>query len=422
VTLADIYPTVGRMLRVDLPVREGATLFEGLAPKPNPPRLVVVLVWDGAGRNVLERWPDAWPTLARLEEAGTSYVNATVGSSPSITPSIHATIGTGTWPKRHGVAGIQYRKGPGVAVSFTGREPSVLRLPTFADVVDRAHDNEPKVGLVGWRGWHLGMLGHGKAFPGGDRDHLALIGFDGHVFGRHEFYRTPTYLGGRDALMSSVQELDASDGVADGNWRERDIATDHDNPAWVDFETGIILDLMRRERYGRDDVSDLLLVNYKMTDIVGHRHSMDSPEMEDVLAAQDGALGRLVGYLDRQVGDYALMVTSDHGHTPRPSVTGAWPIDQDELEADLNRHFSIPSDRPLTLAVTAVGPFLDHEIVDEFGVSLDAVARFLNDYTIGDNAGSRLPDEYESRRDERIFSAAFPSEDLGEVAECTGLR
>src|SRR5918997_1552601 len=38
-----------------------------------PPRLVVVVVWDGGGWNVLERWPDAWPTLGRMMRAGISY-------------------------------------------------------------------------------------------------------------------------------------------------------------------------------------------------------------------------------------------------------------------------------------------------------------------------------------------------------------
>jgi hypothetical protein len=141
-----------------------------------------------------------------------------------------------------------------------------------------------------------------------------------------------------------------------------------------------------------------------------------------VLLAQDAALRRVVNYLERRVGDYALILTADHGHTPPPSVTGAWPIDQAELESDLDAHFDVPLGRDLTQAVTAVGPFLDREVMRELGIGASDVARYLNGYTIGDNAGSRLPDSYESRRDEPIFSAAFPSDELGEVAECAGLR
>ena len=422
VTLADVYPTVGRMLDVDLPSRSGASLVEALEDRSGIPRLVVVVVWDGVGRNVLERWPDAWPNLALLEQQGTTYFNASVGSSPSITPSAHSTLGTGAWPNEHMVSGIQFRDGSEIAVSFSGRDPSVLRLPTFADLIDLELDNKPKVGLVGWRAWHLGMMGHGAAWKGGDRDHLALVGFGGHLFGQTEVFSTPGYLGGSELLSRRIRELDALDGTVDGAWREHDVATSHDNSAWVSFETDVVLQLLEREHFGRDRVPDLLFVNYKMTDIVGHRHSMDSVEMEDVLRAQDTSLKRLVDYLDRRVSDYVLFLTADHGHTPSPDRTGAWPIDQDELAADLDDRFDVPLGQDLTLAVTAVGPFLDHEVMAELDVDASEVARFLNSYTIGDNASGPLPDGYESRRNERIFSAAFPSDELGEVAECAGLR
>src|SRR5680860_1620103 len=92
VTIADVYPTVGRSLNVRLPLRDGSLLEEALVESAGiTPKLVVTVVWDGVGRNVLERWPEQWPTLRRLEREGTSYLNATVGSSPSITPSTHAT-------------------------------------------------------------------------------------------------------------------------------------------------------------------------------------------------------------------------------------------------------------------------------------------------------------------------------------------
>jgi len=422
VTLADVYPTAGRMLDVDLPARTGTSLDEALTGRAGVPRLFVVVVWDGVGRNVLERWPGSWPNLARLEQRGTTYLSATVGSSPSITPSAHSTLGTGAWPSEHRVGGIQFRDGNEIEVSFAGRDPGVLELPTFADFIDAELRNKPKVGLVGWRAWHLGMMGHGAGLKGGDRDNLALVGFGGHLFGRAELYSTPGYLGGSKLLSRRIRQLDARDGTIDGAWRERDVATDHDNSAWVDFETDVVLQLLKRERYGQDRLPDLLFVNYKMTDIVGHRHSMDSPEMEEVLRAQDAALKRLVEYLDRRVSDYALLLTADHGHTPSPARTGAWPINQKELEADLAGHFGVPRKRGVTLAVTAVGPFLDHEVMKEYGIDTMEVVRFLDGYTIGDNAGGRLPDAYESRRDERIFAAAFPSDEIGEVAECAGLR
>ena len=45
------------------------------------PKLLVTLVWDGAGRNVLDQWPDDWPFLASLIQRGVWYDAAEIGSS-----------------------------------------------------------------------------------------------------------------------------------------------------------------------------------------------------------------------------------------------------------------------------------------------------------------------------------------------------
>src|SRR5687768_13835982 len=156
-----------------------------------------------------------------------------------------------------------------------------------------------------------------------------------------------------------------------------------------------------------------------MTDIVGHQFSMDSERMADVLEAQDRALGRLVSYLDEEVSDYALVVTADHGHTPPPERSKAWPIGQDELEKDLNERFDVPEGKTLKLAITAVGPFLDRDVLEETGATLDQVARFMNSYTIEDNwPRDDLPAGYEDRGEEAVFEAAFPSDQLDEVVRC----
>jgi arylsulfatase A-like enzyme len=91
---------------------------------------VITLVWDGGGRGVLDEWPDGWPNLRRLIGEGTWYERVTVGSSPSTSAPIHATIGTGTFPKRHGL-------------------------------IENAQVQ-------------LGLLGHGSTWGGGDRDIAVL--------------------------------------------------------------------------------------------------------------------------------------------------------------------------------------------------------------------------------------------------------
>ncbi|HYN37385.1 MAG TPA: alkaline phosphatase family protein, partial [Actinomycetota bacterium] len=187
VTLTSVAPTTARLIGFDLQDVDAAPLESALVQGvAGPPQLVVTIVIDGGGTNVFEYWPDSWPNLRRLSAEGTSYLNATVGSSPSITPASHTTIGTGVYPRRHGVTAISIRKRGEITGAFTVGtraednevDPRVtLSHPTLPELYDRAEDNEPLVALLGFGSWVTGLVGRGSAFPGGDED---IVGyFDG---------------------------------------------------------------------------------------------------------------------------------------------------------------------------------------------------------------------------------------------------
>ncbi|MPZ69356.1 MAG: hypothetical protein GEU71_07485 [Actinobacteria bacterium] len=427
VTLADVYPTVGRLLDLDLPAREGRPLREAIDGSLAPPKLIVSIMWDGVGNNVLDRWPGWWPVLERLAANGVSYTNATIGSSPSITPSTHSTLGAGAFPRDHGVTAIKYRTDDGdVREAFDDIKPEDLRLTTYGDDVDRLLDNEPKVGLVAWQPWHIGMMGHGAQSPGGDKDDLGLI--TGKTSGvlvetNPDYYTAPWGKGSPDpaGLERRLDEVDRADGEADGRWENQVVADQKSNPAWVEWEADLMIDLIERRGYGDDTVPDLLFANFKATDLVAHQTTMDSRQMALVLEAQDRALGRLVDHLENEVEDFTVILTADHGSTPNAARTGAWAILTDELTKDLNRHFSIPKGEKLIQTMPAHGIFIDPTVAERAGASLDAIARYLNAYTIGMNwTDPEPPAGYEERADEPVFEAAFPTEILDDAMECAG--
>lgn len=423
--VADVYPTIGELTGVQLPARRGKVLNDALdLERPSPPKLVLVIVWDGAGRNVLERWPDAWPTLARLEREGTSYQDAVVGSSPSITPAIHSTLGTGAYPVDHGVTAIEYRTKEGnVRNAFADRDPRDLRLTTFADEIDRALDNEPIVGTLAWKSWHIGMMGHGAATPDGDHDQLAIIGSDETISGNDAFYETPEGLDVLPNLQEHADDLDRTDGAADGMWMGHEILELHDNPAWVEAETDALIQMIDLGGYGDDDVTDFLFTNFKMTDIVGHQYTMDSKEMEIVLRAQDDSLARIVAHLEKAVGEFVIVLTADHGHTPDPDSSGAWPILQGQLAEDVDAYFDVPFGETLITTTSAAGPFLNDSVMRELRIEASDVAKFLNGYTIRDNWNAdELPEAFADRGDEPVLAAAFASDQYDEVLECAGIR
>jgi hypothetical protein len=337
VTLADIAPTQAALLRFggfDAP--DGTALLDG--PAAGAPRLLVTVVWDAVGTDVLERWPDAWPALRAMRDGGAWFERATVGSSPTQTAQSHATIGTGAFPRTHGVLAHRLRVDGRMTTPWAAGS-STLDVPTLADEYDRANGNAPKVGEVATLTIHLGMLGHGAAAPGGDRDTAMLheatgattLGQEGTTWNLQPAvagdYRMPPWANDVPGFDADVQALDRADGRRDGRWGDDDISQlleGWDTPARIPYQTRAIEELIRRERFGADDTPDLLFVNYKVTDYVAHTWGIGSPEMRDSLEAQDAALADLVRYLDDEVGAgrWAMVLTADHGAAPSPSETG----------------------------------------------------------------------------------------------------
>ncbi|MFN2589393.1 MAG: hypothetical protein ABR518_01315, partial [Actinomycetota bacterium] len=64
VDLADVAPTLAELLGMPFRAPAGEVLGEALVPaarRPDPPRIVLVVVHDGGGWNVLRQWLSAWP-------------------------------------------------------------------------------------------------------------------------------------------------------------------------------------------------------------------------------------------------------------------------------------------------------------------------------------------------------------------------
>ena len=112
VTLADIAPTQSSLLQFDgFTAPDSTAMKKAIEPGQTPPKLVVVLVWDSAGINVLQEHAKEWPYLKSLIPKGTWYEDAYVGSSPTSTAQDHATIGTGSFPIHHGIVAHHFQMG-----------------------------------------------------------------------------------------------------------------------------------------------------------------------------------------------------------------------------------------------------------------------------------------------------------------------
>jgi hypothetical protein len=435
VTVADIAPTTAELLAFDgFRSPDGRPMTEALAPGSDggdPPRLIVTMVWDAGGINVLEEHADAWPFLRSLIPRGTWYVDATVGSSPSSTAQIHATIGTGAFPNNHGLVGHHLVVGNRLTSPWNAG-PTFLIEPTLADIYDRAMKNRPEVGIVGTVDIHFGMLGHGAFFSGGDAD-VALTrsvtggetltdeGFEWNLPPRDASYFTVAgYANDVPGLAEDIRRVDQADGQLDGLWRDNSIdqlLRGFNTPARTPYQERVIETVIRRERFGADDVPDLLFLNFKEIDYISHIWSMNSLEMRDAVVVQDRALRRFVAFLDRVVGrgDWVLALTADHGAMPDPAVSGGYQISTAPIEAGIDEEFDADDDDvPVVDLVQPTQVFLNLEELEENGGTVADVARYVMTLTQAQTAGPGQTVDPASAG-ERVFRAAFPSEIMPEL-------
>ncbi|MGH2752254.1 MAG: alkaline phosphatase family protein [Actinomycetota bacterium] len=434
VTIADIAATQAELLNFDWPAtRSQPPMTEVLKETDERPRLLVTVSIDGGGINALEEWPHTWPTINRLMNEGTSYTNAVVGSSPSITPAVHTSISTGVFARFHGVTSIAVRQDNGDIVGGFARNPDAsgaavadprvnLDVPTLPDLWDRANGNEPIIAGVLSGNYAMGMVGFGAAMEGGDKDILAMHGQDD--WGTNDkFYKVPDYfnngeLAGPEDLIEAVDRLD---GKADDKWRGHDIPI-ASSPVLAPLQNRVMFETIDREGMGDDDLTDLLYVQYKSPDAAGHKYNMIAPEQGDVIESVDTAIDALISFLDETVGadGYAMVITADHGQTPLGM--GGWPINRNEVVNDIHTRFSKEGVEGRLVQRTSSTSFFMHRAnMKAHGVTPEEISSFLTRYTIGDNIpdGEPVAEGFEDRLDERIFAGVFPGRDLTDVVSCT---
>jgi Type I phosphodiesterase / nucleotide pyrophosphatase len=405
VSLADIAPTIAHLIGYDdfLSLgREGRPL-PGVQRPSTPPKAVVVFVIDGGGWNVLHHWSSAWPNLRRLFGQSLLYRNAVHGSFPAVTAVAHATIGTGTFPREHGITGHNIRVGSGVRKTYgtPGRaQPGDILIPTLADLWHDANPGHSWVGEIGYQVWHLGMLGRGTR-RAGDYRPVAVFWDEFRTLGSQEqwqphnptVYRLPAEVPGLDVYQQHLTDYAPMRPPPD-EFDPQGRQTPCCEPPIVQYEGDLIEATIRSEEFGRHDATDLLFINYKAPDYTGHIYNFLDDHERIVLEEVDRQLARLVETLDSTFapGEYALIVTADHGQCPLPDAVNGARLDPVQLEAAIQGAFG----RSVFGVVDYVAPsevFLDSKALLDAGVSPDQIAAFLRDYRYGQNIGPYVPND-----------------------------
>ncbi|HZQ25135.1 MAG TPA: alkaline phosphatase family protein [Terriglobales bacterium] len=372
----DVAPTLAAALGVEMPSSATGRVLPILRRGFARPRVVMLLVLDGMRRDYFDRYAAFMPTLTGLRQRSAWFTQAQVNFLPTNTAVGHSTLSTGADPRLHGITGVsvyertQHRRHD----SFAGGTPQDLMALTLADVWQLETAGRAIILAQGSIDRAATPLaGHGACQVNGA--HVVLASYDqetGNWTTNPNCFRLPAYLKDRDAKTLWP---------ASGEWMGHKINSTQAvrySALFPAFEADAMAAMIEREPLGEDKVPDLILMNYKGADFVGHKYGPDSEELRATLGEMDHQLKRLLSVLETKVGsDYLLAVTADHGMPSEPSSP-----DRRHSAAAIVDLLHEKFDREAKQLVTAFEPengqiYIDEDRLSYLGLTLRDLARVL---------------------------------------------
>ena len=372
----DVAPTLAAALGVKMPPTVTGRVLPILRSGFAPPRVVMLLVLDGMRQDYFDRYSEYMPTLTGLRRRGAWFAHAEVNYFPTCTPVGHSTIATGTDPRVHGITGVSVwdRTNQQRRDAFAGAMPRDLEALTLADVWQLETAGRAVIlaqGSIDRASTPL--AGHGACQLNGAS--VVLASYDQQTGNWHtnpDCFRLPEYLKDRNARTLWQSS---------GEWLRHKI----DSPAAVRysalfpaFEADAMTMMIQREPVGEDSLADLILMNYKGADFVGHKYGPDSNEIRATLTEMDRNLARMLSALEAKVGNnYLLAVTADHGMPAEPSSPEGRHFAPAIVDL-LQTKFDPVAKRLVTSFEPENGQiFIDEDRLSSLGLKLSDLAHFL---------------------------------------------
>jgi predicted AlkP superfamily pyrophosphatase or phosphodiesterase len=268
------------------------------AAAASPPPYLVVIVMDGFRPDYETLAP--MHHLRALMKRGRTYDTAWVGQIESETPTGHATIATGVYPRKHGVIGFGWRDPATGQFNYIPTNVPALKggalsrvveqdgVPTISDLIHARNHSALAVSVSGEKLWASAPMGVGADY--------VLYGTI--VNGRRVRDRFQPFALGPNIPPARTGYKTVS---------EPDGAFDTQDAFAADVAVKLVKSLHPQA----------LLLNLPATDIAGHYYGgMGDPrDMTHIIRSADSAIGTIVnlyrklGLLNRTL----FVVTADHG-------------------------------------------------------------------------------------------------------------
>lgn len=319
-TQQDVAPTLGALLgATPSSTYTGRVLTSVVNAAGGRPRVIAVLVLDAMRADYFDIYGAVMPTLLRLRREGASFAGARTNVLPTVTGVGHATIGTGTDPRIHGITvnNLFNRITGKSQPAYDALDPRELMALTLADIWNLTTDGRAVIiGQGGAIRATAGLVGRGACLVNGRKVIAASYSTsDAGWETNAECYAMSAAL--KPFNGRSVWE------AAGGTWMDHDIASPtkfRASSLFQRFEAEALLAVMEHEPIGADDTTDLVMVNMKGPDYTAHAYGPRSAEIKATLAELDRQVARLLELLDRKAGQgrSVVVLTADHGMPPEP--------------------------------------------------------------------------------------------------------
>ena len=394
------------MLCVPAPAR---VVAQG-APKP---RLVVFIAVDQMRADYLERYANLYDKgLRRLTRDGAWFKKAAYPYLNTITCAGHSTLGTGTLPYQHGMVLNQwYERETDKVVTctedssvsevsygtFKGAGDSAKRMqrPTLAEIMRRNLKSRvvtmsikarSAIGLAGHEGDSVVWLDERGAWETSTAYSNAPLPWLAAFVKGNPVTRDANKVWERTLPANRYQGPD--DGPGEGKPAGWSTTFPHLlGPAgdaayvshWItspyanDYLGEMAEAAIDALHLGKGDGVDFLGVSFSSLDSVGHNYGPRSHEVQDVLVRLDAALGKLLQYLDENVGEgnYVLGLSADHGVADIPEQVP----DGGRQRADVIAAAVEAALKPLY----GKGPFVETNAYTDIYLKPDAAAKLKSD-------------------------------------------
>lgn len=374
----DVAPTIGALVGAPaIATYSGRVLTDAVAAGTARPRIVSLVVLDAMRADYFDAHADVMPTLTRMRRQGAWFAAMRATVLPTVTGVGHATLGTGTDPRVHGITvnNLFNRVTGKSQEAYDQLDTRELMALTLADAWNLATDG--KAVIIGQGGAiraTAGLVGRGGCLISARKVLAASYGGpDGGWETNPTCYTMPAAL--KRFVGRTVWE------AAGGTWMSHDIASASKFRAsslFQKFEAEALRAVVEESTAGADDVTDLIFVNLKGPDYTAHMHGPESPELRETLAELDRQMAAYLALLDKKAGagQSVVVVAADHGMPGEPRGGRRYYLD--EIIALLKKQFD-PEGRFIHYYNDAANNqlYLDTARLQSLGFSLQDVATFL---------------------------------------------